>query len=27
MNGVSRYGIASAVDARGRRYWVLVLGN
>ena len=27
MGGVSRYGIASAVDARGRRYWVLELGN
>jgi uncharacterized protein YkwD len=27
MSGVSRYGIASAVDARGRRYWVLELGN
>jgi uncharacterized protein YkwD len=27
MGGVSRYGIASAVDAKGRRYWVLELGN
>lgn len=27
MRGVSRYGIASAVDAKGRRYWVLELGN
>jgi len=27
MGGVSRYGLASAVDARGRRYWVLELGN
>jgi len=24
---VSAYGIASAVSARGRRYWVLILGN
>lgn len=27
MGGVSRYGIASAVDNKGRRYWVLELGN
>jgi uncharacterized protein YkwD len=27
MGGISRYGIGSAVDARGRRYWVLELGN
>lgn len=27
MGGVSAYGIGSAVDARGRRYWVLELGH
>jgi uncharacterized protein YkwD len=27
MGGVSRYGLASAADTRGRRYWVLELGN
>jgi uncharacterized protein YkwD len=27
MGGVSSYGLASATDARGRRYWVLELGN
>lgn len=27
MNGISRYGIASVADAKGRRYWVLELGN
>jgi uncharacterized protein YkwD len=27
MGGVSSYGLASADDARGRRYWVLELGN
>ena len=27
MGGVSAYGIASAVGANGKRYWVLELGN
>jgi uncharacterized protein YkwD len=27
MGGISSYGLASADDARGRRYWVLELGN
>jgi len=27
MGGISRYGIGSAVDPKGRRYWVLELGN
>jgi uncharacterized protein YkwD len=27
MGGVSSYGLACATDARGRRYWVLELGN
>jgi uncharacterized protein YkwD len=27
MSGVSAYGIASAVGANGKRYWVLELGN
>jgi uncharacterized protein YkwD len=27
MGGVSSYGIASAVGANGKRYWVLELGN
>lgn len=27
LMGASRYGIASAVDIKGRRYWVLELGN
>jgi uncharacterized protein YkwD len=27
MRGVSAYGIASAVGANGKRYWVLELGN
>jgi uncharacterized protein YkwD len=27
MGGVSAYGIASALGANGRRYWVLELGN
>jgi uncharacterized protein YkwD len=27
MGGVSRYGIASVTDAKGRRYWALELGN
>jgi uncharacterized protein YkwD len=27
MGGVASYGLASADDARGRRYWVLELGN
>ena len=27
MKGVSAYGIASAVSDRGRKYWVMMLGN
>jgi len=27
MRGVSRYGLASATGEKGRRYWVLELGN
>lgn len=27
MGGVSRYGIASVTDAKGRRWWVLELAN
>jgi uncharacterized protein YkwD len=27
MTGVSAYGIASAVSEKGRKYWVMMLGN